>query len=138
MKPPLSPGLVLLASLFSVLLFSPLVRGTPPPDPTLTGARITFANGETLTLRGRDRFRPIALAPGETATIELQLPVAFASALAVAQALDGGRLSVQGLTIAANGRATIAFQVGAAPGRYRLLLTSLGRSATLRFEVAQP
>lgn len=127
------------ASLLSVhLLLTPPAAGSPPPDPSTTGARITFANGETLTLRARDRFRPIALAPSETILIELQLPAAFANKPAVAQALDGGQLSVEDFVIAADGGASLNFQVRPEPGRYRLLLSARGRSATLQFEVVQP
>ncbi len=137
---PSSRLLVFLASLLSVhlLLLTPRAEGTAPPDSTTTGARITFADGETLNLRARDRFRPIALAPGETILIELQLPPAFANKPAVAQALDGGQLSVEDFVIAADGSASLTFQVRPEPGQYRLLLSARGRSVTLEFEVAQP
>lgn len=127
-----------LVCLYFLLLLPPLASGTPPPDPTITGARITFADGETLTLRARDRFRSIALFPEETITIDLQLPLAFANQPAVAQALDGGNLSAEDFVIAADGTAALAFQASPAPGRYRLLLSAGGRSVTLQFEVAQP
>lgn len=126
------------ACLCFLLLLPPLASGTPPSDPTMTGARITFADGETLTLRARDRFRPVALSPGESILIEFQLPAAFANQPAVAQALDGGQLSVEDFAIAADGSAALSFQVRPEPGQYRLLLNARGRSATLQFEVVQP
>lgn len=107
----------------------------PPPTPTVYGATLTFVDGSTIILQADDRFESINLAPSETVTIAVQMPPAFANAPASAQALDGGSLSADDIVIGADGTASIAFQAGAPPGRYRLLLGSMGLSATLQFQV---
>ena len=98
-------------------------------------ARITRASGEVLTVRSRERFRALALLPGENVTIQVQLPPRVVNIPAVVQALDGG-LVTSNLALAADGTASVGFRAGLQPGRYRLLLMALGRSAILQFEVA--
>jgi len=125
--------LVLLASLFCLqALLLPLpARATPPS--AVRRATITFADGSSIALRARDRFRAIPLSAGELITIDAQLPAQMGNAPAFAQPLDGGEASE--VVIAANGTTSFTFQVGNQPGLYRLFLGAFGRTATLEFEV---
>ncbi len=97
-------------------------------------ATITRANGDVVRLRGRERFRAITLLPHETITIQANLPQRVPNAPALAQPLDGGAV-VSDLTVAADGTASLGFQVGRQSGLYRLLLGVSGRNTILRFNV---
>jgi len=121
-------------SLFLVVNYSRPALATPPGSPSI-GATITFANGEVVSLRARDRFRPVAVSPGETVTIAAQFPPQAGNIPAVAQALDGGVITAP-LSVAADGTASLSYQAGTPPGRYRLFLSARGRSVILQFEVS--
>jgi hypothetical protein len=101
-------------------------------------ATITFANGASITVRNNHaKFRRIGVASGETINIALQLPLQFAGASLVAQALDGGIVDDQ-VAVAADGTTSLAFQAGVQPGLYRLLLSIGEKRATLQFWVPNP
>jgi len=105
-------------------------------------ARIIFSDETSSVIRGHHRndevrFSPVAVLAGERVTIQLSLPARFANTLLAVQPLDGGRASGK-VVIQADGRATLAFEAGAQPGLYRLLLVTGDKSATLQFSVPNP
>lgn len=116
----------------------------PLPAQTEAGprARITFADGTSVTIRGHDRnekvrLQPVAILAGERVNIQLKLPSRFANTFMAVQALDGG-LASGDVLVAADGSAAIAFQGGVQPGLYRILLSAGGKSATLQFSIPNP
>ena len=109
-------------------------EGGPPGMQSRASATITFADGTSMTVRSREDFQSIEILPRETVNIRLQLPAQFANTLVAVQALDGGLVS-EDVIVAADGTAAMAFQAGAPPGLYRVLLSMRGRSATLHFTV---
>ena len=111
----------------------PLCDAVTAPPPSVE-AKITFGNGETAKLYARDWFQPIAIAPGDTATIQVQLPQQLTDVPSVVQALDGGEAT--DVVISPDGIASTSFHVGTEPGAYRLLLSARGRSVVLEFRVA--
>lgn len=136
MKTILSRGhLALLAWLFFAdTTLMPLPATAAPPAAEAMAATITFANGEGIKLYADDHFQPVAIAAGETVTIQAQLPPQFTNIPAVAQALDGG--SATDIVIASNGMASVSFQAGSQPGLYRLFLSARGRNVVLQFQVS--
>jgi hypothetical protein len=106
---------------------------SPASDPKAS-ATITFSGGGSIKIRGKDRLPVVEIGAGETANIQLTLPQRLANTFVVVQALDGGTVT-ESATIAADGSGSIAFQAGAQPGLYRVLLSARGKSAMVRFWV---
>jgi hypothetical protein len=105
-------------------------------------AKIIFSDDTSIIIRGHHRndevrFLPVAVLAGERVTVQLRLPARFANTFLAVQPLDGGRAS-DDVVIQADGRATLAFEAGAQPGLYRLLLVTGDKSATLQFSVPNP
>jgi len=102
-------------------------------------AAITFPSGAFLQVRSTsDLFPLVAADPGASLNIQLRFPVNFAGATIIAAALDGGIASIaqDNPAIAADGTASIQFQVASQPGLYRVLLNTGGVFTTLQFWVA--
>jgi len=102
-------------------------------------AAITFPSGTFLQVRSTsDLFPLVAADPGASLNIQLRFPVNFAGATIIAAALDGGIASIaqDNPTIAADGTASIQFQVASQPGLYRVVLNTGGVFTTLQFWVA--
>ena len=120
----------------------------PPPDPTpppmidsqSPSVAMTFANGNSLTLRSKNnRFSLVAINSGETVGVQVRISPA-ANSSAAAQCLDGGGLSVGADSIAldAAGSGSFQFRAGAKPGLYRVSLGAGGAIAILQFWVIDP
>lgn len=106
------------------------------PSNEATSLTVTYANGEKVKLKGRRAPLPaLGIGAGETVGLRLDLPDAFRNIPLVVQALDGGALAQQDFA-PGNGKVTTAFQCGAQPGLYRLLLSGgEDRTVTVRFWV---
>lgn len=99
-----------------------------------SSAAITFSEGGSINMTGKERFPVVAIDPGETANVALQLAGGFASARVAVQALDGGLVSSDG-AIGADGSGSLVFQAGVQPGLYRILVSGGNQTATLQFWV---
>jgi hypothetical protein len=93
---------------------------------------VVFADGSSTNIISvEERFRPVALFPGERVTIQAQAPPQFVDTPVLAEALDGGEVSEVAFT--EDGIAYVAFRAGTAPGLYRVLFSARGRTALLQF-----
>jgi len=99
---------------------------------------VSFANEQPVHLHRHDgRFAPVTINPGETASIHLRFPAAYAGTPLVIEATDSGyvELTEQSATIDSQGRATFQFQSGDDPGLYRILILAGGTPSMLQFSV---
>ncbi len=121
---------------FSFFLFTSAPRSEAAPAPKAF-VTVVFAGGSSIKIASQNElFRPVDLRPGETVTVRAQVPKQFGNNPAFVQALDGGAVS-DGVTIASDGTASIAFRAGSGPGLYRVLLSARGRMAMLQFIVRE-
>jgi hypothetical protein len=103
--------------------------------PVGASATITLSNGASATISTTDgKFEAVEILPGDTASIELQLPPGFVNAPVAVQPLDGG-LASEEITVAPEGTAALAFQAGSLPGLYRIFINTPAESVTLQFSV---
>ncbi len=79
-------------------------------------------------------FAPVELAPGESVTVQSQLPSSLVNTPSFVQPLDGGMITSE-LTVSADGRASLGFQAGTQPGIYRLFLGARGKTVMIQFVV---
>jgi hypothetical protein len=119
-------------------------RNSSPPalaDNRSPTAAVAFADGKSLTLRGKAGQLPfVAMNAGETVAIQVQFPTALGGRAVVVQALDGGAIpkAQQDTLLTADGTTAIQFLVGQQSGLYRVLVACGDVSATLQFWVADP
>jgi hypothetical protein len=108
-------------------------QGGGPPRAWET---VTFANGNSIAVRGnrQEKFRPVAILSGETLNIQLQLAPRSVNTVAAVQAVDGG-IVTQRVVIAPDGTTALEFHAGVQPGLYRILLTARGRPVLMQFRV---
>jgi len=136
MKPPLLPGLVVLASLFFLQL--PGLRAQTDDTQSPLWARIDLGSNRIVKLRNSHAaFERVGLDPDQTIEITLQYPVEMAGQAIVAEPLDGGRVTVsgKGLVINAEGRASFQFKARDVTGEARISLYAGETLQTLRFWV---
>lgn len=106
------------------------------PAEAPVSARITFANGESISISSNSdqMFPPIETLAGETLGVQLQLPPTFVNTPVGLAALDGGFVPEE-IQVATDGSAAFAFQAGAQPGLYRIILNTATTSTMLEFVV---
>jgi hypothetical protein len=140
-------GLLVLISALPALAQSSDIP--PPPEPSNGPAlavpespivTITFPNAKSVQDRSRGRqYGIVGIRPNEVVDIALEFSPQWAHRLLAIEALDGGRILAQrSATVAADGSASVRFQVGNDPGLYRLSITGAGAPALLRFWVPDP
>lgn len=106
--------------------------------PSGASATITFADGSSVQVRTtRDKLPSVEILPGETVSVQIQLPQPFADGSMSVQGLDGGAVTQDG-AVAADGTVFLQFQAGLQLGLYRVLLHSTDRSVLLQFECSNP
>jgi len=139
-KPAMNFQIMLKVLVFTAICFwaGPLSAQTAPGP----RARIIFADDTSVIIHGHHRngevrFSPVAILAGERVTVQLRLPARFANKLLAVQTLDGGR-ATDDVVIQGDGQAALAFEAGAQPGLYRILLSTGDNAATLQFSVPNP
>lgn len=121
----------------------PTPAPTPPPLSAYS-ATIYISQDNTVQLEKHDStFDRVALNPGQTVTVALQYDATAAGQAVMADALDGGTITVPegGLVIDGNGVLTFQFQAGTAPGSCRVSIHQAGDGDKVQFWVinqAQP
>jgi hypothetical protein len=123
----------------------PLPSVPPVPRPTVSpvasfaparAAAVTFADGSTIQTWASTRtFQLVGLHANESVSIALPISVDATGTSTAIQLLDGGTILGVTQASATNPVVSLAFQAGAKPGMYRVVLRGAGSPATLQFWV---
>jgi len=102
-------------------------------------AAMTYPDGSSLSVRSHGGHFPLVAGPaGQTVNIQLRFPSNPANTALTIGALDGGTIPQSSTSVASDGTASLQFQPGTQPGRYRVLLNQGGSLSTLEFWVPDP
>ena len=116
--------------------------GAPQPIVSRAlGAAVDYGNDAIFqpTKHGID-FDPLGLRPAQVVNITVQFPVELAGQAMIAEALDGGTLSLPegGLVVAADGTVVFQFQAGGSQGACRIAVHQPDDQNVLNFWVIDP
>lgn len=131
-------GLALLASV-GFLLAPRCFAQSPDDSSRAQSAEVDDGSGQLPMgpTKQNGRFERISLNPLQVVSVTLHYPAAMAGQTVLLDALDGGRVIVQGrsATVDSAGNVQFSFQAGKSPGHYRIAAHQTGSSDLLQFWV---
>ncbi len=120
---------------------SPTPEPSPPPvingEPSAAVSAPGIPEGEANRIHSKRHVFPSVTMEGNVMTASLRFPVELAGSTLIVQALDGGAVSQDELTVGEDGTACVQFEPPSAPGLYRVMVNAGGAVTLLQFEVPQ-